>query len=80
MPLQSLSSQMLLFSNVRSCDGLSDENRQVIEDHCTPEWSKRFSTRLGPRTSNSRRQEDDEQPGPRQVYTPTEEEVALSLA
>ena len=24
-------------------EGMSDENRQVIEDHCTPEWAERMS-------------------------------------
>ncbi|WP_024587720.1 TRAP transporter substrate-binding protein [Aliihoeflea sp. 2WW] len=37
-----ISSQMLLF-NKSVYDGLSEENRQVIDDHCTPEWSGRFS-------------------------------------
>lgn len=37
-----ISSQMLLF-NKAVYDGMSEENRKVIDDHCTPEWSEKFS-------------------------------------
>ncbi|MCA2013729.1 TRAP transporter substrate-binding protein [Cereibacter sphaeroides] len=30
--------------NQASYDGLSDENRAVIDEHCTPEWSERIAT------------------------------------
>ena len=69
-----LSSQMLLF-NRDVIDGLSEENRQVIEDHCTPEWSKRFSTGWA-ENEYSGRQKMIDNPD-HEVYTPTEEEVAL---
>jgi TRAP-type transport system periplasmic protein len=69
-----LSSQMLLF-NRAVLDGLSDEHRQVIEDHCTPEWSKRFSTGWA-ENEYSGRQKMIDNPD-HEVYTPTEEEVAL---
>ena len=37
-----ISSQMLLI-NKATYEGMSEENRKVIDDHCTPEWSEKFS-------------------------------------
>ncbi|SEG65701.1 TRAP transporter substrate-binding protein [Marinobacterium lutimaris] len=37
-----VSAQVLLF-NKDSLNGLSEQNRQVIYDHCTPDWSQKMS-------------------------------------
>jgi len=37
-----ISSQMLLI-NKATYEGMSEENRKVIDDHCTPDWSEKFS-------------------------------------
>lgn len=69
-----LSSQMLLF-NRAALDGMSEENRQVIEDHCTPEWSARFSSGWAENEYSGRQKMMDDPDYT--VYTPTDEEVEL---
>jgi TRAP-type transport system periplasmic protein len=69
-----LSSQMLLF-NRASLDSLSEAHRQVIEDHCTPEWSRQFSTGWAENEYSGRQKMIDDPD--HTVYTPTEEEVQL---
>jgi TRAP-type C4-dicarboxylate transport system substrate-binding protein len=73
MPLY-LSAQVLLFNKARY-DGLTDEQRTVIDDHCTPEWSKRFSEGWA-EYDNGVREEIMNDPE-HTVYTPTAEEVQL---
>ncbi len=73
MPLY-LSSQVMLF-NQNTYDGLSDDQRQVIDDHCTPEWSRQFSEGWSEYDTGVR--EDILNDPEHTVYTPTEEEVAL---
>ncbi len=69
-----LSNHLILF-NPAVVEGLSEENRQVIEDHCTPEWSARFSEGWAADEQSGRQKMIDD-PN-HEVYTPTAEEVAL---
>lgn len=69
-----LSSQMLLF-NKAAIDGMSEENRKVIDDHCTPEWSARFSKGWAENEYSGRQKMIDDPD--HTVYTPTAEEVEL---
>ena len=73
MPLY-LSSQVLLI-NPQSYDALSDEQKAVMDAHCTPDWSKRFSEGWAEYDKGVREEilNDPEHT----VYTPTEEEVQL---
>lgn len=73
MPLY-LSAQVILF-NKATYDGLSADQKKVIDDHCTPEWSKRFSAGWTDYDTNVRQEilNDPEHT----VYTPTAEEIAL---
>lgn len=69
-----ISSQMLLF-NKSVYEGLSEENRQVIDDHCTPEWSGRFTKGWAENEASGRQKmiESDEHT----LYEPTQEEVQM---
>ncbi|QKV17094.1 TRAP transporter substrate-binding protein [Oricola thermophila] len=73
MPLY-LSAQVLLFNKARY-EGMSDDQRKVIDDHCTPDWSKRFSAGWTEYDTGVREEimNDPEHT----VYTPSEEEVAM---
>lgn len=73
MPLY-LSSQVMLL-NLDSYGRLTAEQQQVIDDHCTPEWSDRFSQGWAVYDEGVRQElmADPEH----EFYTPTEEEVAL---
>jgi TRAP-type C4-dicarboxylate transport system substrate-binding protein len=73
MPLY-LSAQVMLL-NKASYDGLSEEQRTIIDNHCTPEWSKRFSAGWAD-YDNGVREEIMNDPE-HTVYTPTAEEVQL---
>lgn len=73
MPLY-LSAQVMLL-NKASYDGLSEEQRTIIDNHCTPEWSKRFSAGWAD-YDNGVREEIMNNPE-HTVYTPTAEEVQL---
>ena len=73
MPLY-LSAQVMLFNKARY-EGLTDDQRKVIDDHCTPEWSKRFSAGWAD-YDNGVREEILNNPE-HTVYTPTAEEVQL---
>ncbi|MDQ0314702.1 TRAP transporter substrate-binding protein [Amorphus orientalis] len=69
-----MSAQLLLI-NKNAYERLSDEGKQVIDDHCTPEWSEQFS--LGwTKAAEDVRQELIDNPE-HEVYQPTEEEVEL---
>ena len=69
-----LSSQVLLFNKAKY-DGLTDEQKKVIDDHCTPEWSEKFSDGWAEYDAGVR-QEIIDSPD-HEVYTPTDEEVTL---
>jgi len=73
MPLY-LSAQVMLLNKARY-EGLSDEQRKIIDDHCTPDWSKRFSAGWAD-YDNGVREEIMNNPE-HTVYTPTAEEVQL---
>ena len=69
-----LSSQMLLF-NKAAYEGMSEENRKVIDAHCTPEWSQKFSTGWADNEYSGRQKMIDS--GEHTLYKPTAEEVQL---
>jgi TRAP-type C4-dicarboxylate transport system substrate-binding protein len=73
MPLY-LSAQVLLINKARY-DGLSGEQQQIVDNHCTPEWSQRFSEGWS-QYDDGVREEILNNPE-HTVYTPTAEEVAL---
>jgi TRAP-type C4-dicarboxylate transport system substrate-binding protein len=69
-----LSSQMLLF-NKDTYEGLAPEDKKVIDDHCTPEWSKQFSTGWADNEYSGRQKMIDS--GEHTLYKPTDAEVQL---
>ena len=73
MPLY-LSSQLMLF-NLDTYNGLSDSQKQVIDEHCTPEWSERFSVGWAIYDEGVR-QEMIDSPD-HDVFMPTDDEIAL---
>jgi TRAP-type C4-dicarboxylate transport system substrate-binding protein len=59
--------------NQGTYDGLSPENRAVIDDHCNPEWSQRITTGwVEAEASGYQRLKDA---GGHEFYVPTDEEV-----
>lgn len=73
MPLY-LSSQVLLF-NLDSYGRLNDDQKQVIDEHCTPEWSQRFSEGWAVYDDGVR--EEILASPEHEVYMPTDEEIDL---
>jgi TRAP-type C4-dicarboxylate transport system substrate-binding protein len=73
MPLY-LSSQVMLF-NLDSYDRLTDDQKTVIDEHCTPDWSQRFSEGWAVYDEGVR-QEMIASPD-HEVYMPSEEEIGL---
>lgn len=69
-----LSSQMLLF-NKDTYEGLAPEDKKVIDDHCTPEWSKQFSTGWADNEYSGRQKMIDSPD--HELYKPTDEEVQM---
>ncbi len=69
-----LSAQVLLF-NKDTIDGLSPDHKTVIDEHCTPDWSKKFS--IGWTEAAEKTREDYIADPDHHIYTPTEDEVAL---
>jgi TRAP-type C4-dicarboxylate transport system substrate-binding protein len=69
-----LSAQMLLFNRARY-EALAAEDKKVIDDHCTPDWSERFSTGWADNEYSGRQKMIDS--GEHTLYEPTEEEVQL---
>ena len=69
-----LSSQMLLF-NKATYEGMSEEDRKVIDDHCTPDWSQQFSTGWADNEYSGRQKMIDSPD--HTLYKPTAEEVQL---
>ncbi|MDU8913424.1 TRAP transporter substrate-binding protein [Aestuariicoccus sp. MJ-SS9] len=67
-----ISAQLLLI-NKATYEGMPADLKTVIDDHCTPEWSKRFSTGLAENEASGRQKMIDD---PEHIlYLPTEEEV-----
>jgi len=66
-------SAQLMLMNKAKYDSLPDDLKQVIDDHCTPEWSERFSAGWAENEASGRQKmiESDEHT----LYEPTEEEV-----
>lgn len=73
MPLY-LSSQVILF-NKDTYANLSDDQKKVIDDHCTPEWSKQFSTGWADNEYSGRQKMIDSPD--HELYKPTDEEVQM---
>lgn len=69
-----ISSQMILINKAKY-DGLAPEDKKVIDDHCTPEWSKKFSAGWADNEYSGRQKMIDS--GEHTIYTPTEAEVQL---
>ncbi|MBF9034322.1 C4-dicarboxylate ABC transporter [Rhodobacterales bacterium HKCCE2091] len=69
-----ISAQVLVI-NQSSYDRLSDENRAVIDSHCTPEWSARIAEGWAEDDANARQRLADDPA--HTLYAPTEDEVAL---
>ncbi|MCV0393785.1 MAG: TRAP transporter substrate-binding protein [Rhizobiaceae bacterium] len=69
-----ISSQMILINKAKY-EGLSPEDKKVIDDHCTPEWSMKFSEGWADNEYSGRQKmiESDEHT----LYEPTAEEVQL---
>lgn len=55
-------------------DGLSPENRRVIDDHCTPEWAEKMVSRWADAEASGRQRMIDEG---HTLYKPTPEEAQL---
>lgn len=55
-------------------DGLSEENRKVIDDHCTPEWAEKMATKWADGEAAGRQRMIDDG---HTLYEPTPEEVGL---
>jgi TRAP-type C4-dicarboxylate transport system substrate-binding protein len=69
-----ISSQMLLI-NKAAYDGMSEENRKVMDDHCTADWSEKFSTGWADNEAGGR---DKMVADPSHtIYKPTDDEVKL---
>ncbi|ADZ72153.1 TRAP transporter substrate-binding protein [Polymorphum gilvum] len=69
-----LSGQVLLI-NKDKYNGLAEQDRKVIDDHCTPEWSGRFSAGWAENEASGRQKMIES--GEHTLYKPTDEEVAL---
>ena len=69
-----ISAQMLLI-NKDTLAGMAEEDRKVIEDHCTAEWSGRFSEGWADNEASGRQKMIDS--GEHTLYAPTEAEVQL---
>lgn len=67
-----ISAQLLLI-NKDTYNGMPDDLRQVLDDHCTPEWSRRFSEGWAENEASGRQKMIDS--GEHTLYKPTEEEV-----
>ena len=67
-------SAQVMVMNQASYDGLSDENKAVIDDHCTPEWSAKVAQ--GWFDDDMAAKEKLEAADDQTLNVPTEEEVA----
>lgn len=68
-------SNQLLLINRGVYDGMSEENRKVIDDHCTVEWSQKFSAGWAENERSGREKMIDS--GTHTLYAPTDAEIAL---
>lgn len=66
-------SAQLLLINKASYEQLSLEDKKVIDDHCTPEWSGKFSAGWAANEASGRQKMIDA--GGHTIYEPTEAEV-----
>ncbi len=69
-----ISSQLLLL-NRATYEGMPEDLRQVMDDHCTPEWSRRFSEGWAADEASGRQKMVDS--SEHTLYSPTEEEVQM---
>jgi len=69
-----ISAQLMLI-NKASYEALSPEDKKVIDDHCTPEWSGKFSAGWAENEASGRQKMIDS--GEHILYTPTDEEVQM---
>ncbi len=67
-----ISGQVLVFNKAKY-EGMSEADRKVLDDHCTPEWSERFSTGWADNEASGRQKMIDSPD--HTVYKPTDEEV-----
>lgn len=69
-----ISAQLLLI-NRDTYEGLPDDLRQVIDDHCTPEWSERFSSGWADNEASGRQKMIDSPDHTLNVPTPEQVEM-----
>ncbi len=67
-----ISAQLLLI-NKDTYNGMPEDLRAILDHHCTPEWSKRFSTGWAENEASGRQKMIDS--GEHTLYAPTPEEV-----
>lgn len=67
-----ISSQMILINKAKY-DGLAPEDKKVIDDHCTAEWSKKFSAGWADNEYSGRQKMIDS--GEHTLYKPSDAEV-----
>ena len=68
-------SAQLLLINKATYEGMPDDLRAILDDHCTPEWSKKFSAGWAANEASGRQKmiDSDEHT----INVPTPEQVAL---
>lgn len=69
-----ISAQLLLI-NRDTYESMPEDLQQVIDDHCTPEWSRRFSEGWAENEAAGRQKMIES--GEHTLYEPTEEEVQM---
>ena len=69
-----ISAQVLLFNKAKY-ESLADQDRKVIDDHCTPEWSGKFSAGWAENEASGRQKMIDS--GEHHLYKPTDAEVQM---
>ncbi|MBF9030936.1 C4-dicarboxylate ABC transporter [Rhodobacterales bacterium HKCCE3408] len=69
-----ISAQLLLI-NLDTYNSMPEDLRQILDEHCTPEWSRRFSEGWAENEASGRQIMIDS--GEHTLYAPTEEEVQM---
>ncbi len=69
-----ISAQMLLFNKAKY-ESLAPEDKKVIDDHCTAEWSQKFSEGWADNEYSGRQKMIDS--GEHTIYKPTDAEVQM---
>ncbi|MCO6381205.1 MAG: TRAP transporter substrate-binding protein [Vannielia sp.] len=69
-------SAQLMLINKSTYDGMADDLKKVMDDHCTPEWSQKFSTGWAENEASGRDKALAEGSG-HTVNVPTEEQVQM---